>query len=37
MRDHDATLYSYGPKNYECNIHLGRGLKELVKNISNIV
>ena len=37
MRDHDATLYSYGPKNYECNIHLGRGLKELVQNISNIV
>ncbi len=33
MGDHDTTLYSYGTKNYECNIHLGRYLKELMENI----
>lgn len=33
MGDHDTTLYSYGIKNYECNIHLGRYLKELMENI----
>lgn len=33
MGDHDTTLYSYGSKNYECNIHLGRYLKELMENI----
>ena len=37
MGDHDTTLYSYGTKNYECNIHLGRYLEELVQNIPNIV
>mgnify|MGYP002624784757 CR=1 FL=1 len=31
--DHDTTLYSYGTKNYECNIHLGRYLEELKQNI----
>lgn len=36
MGDHDTTLYSYGTKNYECNIHLGRYLEELIQNISNI-
>ena len=33
MGDHDTTLYSYGTKNYECNIHTGRYLKELMENI----
>ena len=33
MGDHDTTLYSYGAKNYECNIHVGRYLKELMENI----
>ena len=33
--DHDTTLYSYGTKNYECNIHLGRYLEELKQNIPN--
>lgn len=33
MGDHDTTLYKYGTKNYECNIHLGRYLKELMENI----
>ena len=36
MGDHDTTLYSYGTKNYECNIHIGRYLEELIQNISNI-
>lgn len=36
MGDHDTTLSSYGTKNYECNIHLGRYLEELVQNIPNI-
>lgn len=34
MGDHDTTLYSYGTKNYECNIHIGRYLEELIQNIS---
>lgn len=33
MADHDTTLYSYGTRNYECNIHLGRYLMELMENI----
>lgn len=37
MGDHDTTLCSYGIKNYECNIHLGRYLEELIQNISNIL
>ena len=36
MGDHDTTIYSYGTKNYECNIHLGRYLEELIQNISEI-
>jgi len=36
MGDHDTTLYSYGTKNYECNIHLGRYLEELIQNIPYI-
>lgn len=35
MGDHDTTLYSYGTKNYECNIHLGRYLLELKENIED--
>ena len=35
MGDHDTTLYSYGTKNYECNIHLGRYLMELMENIQD--
>jgi len=37
MGDHDTTLYKYGNKNYECNIHLGRYLEELIQNISEII
>ena len=36
MGDHDTTLYSYGSKNYECNIHIGRYLEELIQNIKSI-
>ena len=36
MADHDTTIYSYGDKRYECNIHLGRYLEELIQNIDNI-
>ena len=36
MADHDKTIYSYGTKRYECNIHLGRYLEELIQNINNI-
>lgn len=35
MGDHDTTLYSYGTKNYECNINLGRYLMELMENMPN--
>ena len=30
--DHDTALYSYESRNYECNIHLGRYLMELMEN-----
>lgn len=36
MGDHDTTLYSYGSRNYECNIHLGWYLMELMENIPDI-
>lgn len=36
MGDHDTTLYSYGNYNYECNIHIGRYLEELIQNIKSI-
>lgn len=36
MGDHDTTLYSYGTKNYECNIHLGRYLEEIIQNVKEI-
>lgn len=36
MGDHDTTLYKYGTKNYECNIHVGRYLEELIQNILEI-
>lgn len=36
MAEHDTTIYSYGEKRYECNIHLGRYLEELIQNIDNI-
>ena len=35
MGDHDTTLYSYGSKNYECNIHIGRYLEEIIQNVPN--
>ena len=37
MGDHDTTLYSYGTRNYECNVHLGRYLEELIQNIPDIL
>lgn len=36
MGDHDTTLYSYGTKRYECNIHTGRYLEELIQNVKEI-
>lgn len=37
MGDHDTTLQKYGTKNYECNIHTGRYLEELIQNIPDII
>ena len=34
--DHDTMLYSYGTKNCECNIHIGRYLEEIIQNVKNI-
>ncbi len=36
MGDHDTTLQKYGTKNYECNIHVGRYLEELIQNIKDV-
>lgn len=36
MGDHDTTLQKYGTANYECNIHIGRYLEELIQNIKDI-
>lgn len=36
MGDHDTTLQKYGTKNYECNVHVGRYLEELIQNIKDI-
>ncbi len=36
MGDHDTTLYSYGTKNYECNIHVGRYLQEIIELAPNV-
>ena len=35
IHDHDTTMYSYGTKHYECIIHLGRYLEEIIENVSN--
>ena len=36
MGDHDTILYSYGTERYECNIHMGRYLEELIQNTNEI-
>lgn len=36
VHDHDTTMYSYGTKHYECIVHLGRYLEELIENIEKI-
>lgn len=36
MGAHDTTLQKYGTKKYECNIHVGRYLEELIQNIKDI-
>lgn len=36
VHDHDTTMYSYGTKNYECIIHLGRYLEEIIENVSDV-
>ena len=36
VHDHDTTMYSYGTKHYECIIHLGRYLEEIIENVSNV-
>jgi len=37
MGDHDTTLYKDKTRNYECNIHTGRYLEELIQNIPDIL
>ena len=37
MGDHDTALQKYGTKNYECNIHVGRYLEELIQNVPDIL
>ena len=34
IHDHDTAMYKYGSKNYECNVHLGRYLEEIIQNVS---
>lgn len=36
MGVHDTTLYKYGTRKYECNVHIRRYLEELVQNVRNI-
>ena len=36
MGDHDTTLYKYGTKRYECNIHVGRYLQEIIKLVPDV-
>lgn len=36
MGEHDTTLYSYGTERYECNIHIGRYLEELIQNFLDV-
>lgn len=36
MGDHDTTLYKYGTKNYECNVHIKRYLEEIIQNVNNV-
>ena len=36
VHDHDTAIYTYGTKHYECIIHLGRYLEEIIENVSNI-
>ena len=36
MADHDKTVYSYGSKNYEYLIHLGRYIEEIIQNVKEV-
>ena len=36
MHDHDTAMYKYGSNNYECNVHLGRYLEEIIQNVSEV-
>ena len=36
VHDHDTTMYSYGTKHYECIVHLGRYLEEIIENVQNV-
>lgn len=36
MGDHDTTLYKYGTNRYECNIHLGRYLQEIIELVPDV-
>ena len=36
IHDHDTSMYSYGANNYECNVHLGRYLEEIIQNASEV-
>lgn len=36
VHDHDTTMYTYGINHYECIIHLGRYLEEIIENVKYI-
>lgn len=36
IHDHDTAMYKYGSNNYECNVHLGRYLEEIIQNVSEV-
>ena len=36
IHDHDTTMYKYASNNYECNVHLGRYLEEIIQNVSEV-
>lgn len=36
MHDHDTAMYKYGSNNYECNVHLGRYLEEIIQNVPEV-
>ena len=37
MADHDTTIYKYGTDRYECNVHTGRYLKEIIELVPDVL